>query len=70
MKQPRTAVVVASLNHKIYGIGGECVKTPRETHYLKSVELMIQCTTLGPMLLICSNHVLPASSARPSENPG
>ena len=39
MKQPRTAAVVASLNHKVYGIGGECAKTPRETHYLKSVEL-------------------------------
>lgn len=31
---------------------------------------MIRCTTLGPMLLICSNPVLPASSARPSENLG
>ena len=39
MKQPRTAVVVASLNHKVYAISGECAKTPRETHYLKSVEL-------------------------------
>ena len=33
MKQPRTAVAIPSLNHKVYAIGGECVKTPRETHY-------------------------------------
>lgn len=39
MKQPCTAVAVASLDHKVYAIGGECAKTPRETHYLKSVEL-------------------------------
>ena len=39
MNQPCTAVGVASHNHKIYAIGGECAKTPRETHYLKSVQL-------------------------------